>query len=644
MATIKEKVEIAEEQTNIDPTDGQKNKGNYKKGRVTIKGLKVVIENPAGTTRSGISKDGKVWSSKQKYSYGYFGGTIGKDGDPIDVYLGPIVDEDFDVYVIDQVDEETRAFDEHKIMFGFEDADKAKESYLSCFEDTWTGFNSITKMSLKKFKQWLKNADAIKWPASKLSMGKKMIFRNSINPKMKTIQLSGEVLDDVTLKNLKDQAGDENNFDTLIVEIASPGGSVSEGLMIMVWLDQLSQSGKEIITVVTANAYSIASLIMLAADHKMISKHGEVMVHNPMVPELKYANATELEKYALELRELESIMYELYQIFTGLTPQEIKNLMDNETYLSPEDSIKNGFADIMIDIEPKQFEMIAINSKKEINMSKTLNILNRVIGMVKKADFVNQLYYDNEGGEIEIFQNDPSTYAVGDRSNIADGEVVLSDGSKLTIIESVITEIDKSVEEVAKDEIVEEVATEEVVEEVVAAEEIAPIVEEAIEIEEIPAKSKDAMPGKVIETTESTVSTKETIAKAVVEDDKVAVVNGEFNEGNAPEKMVATEVEEKMVATEVEGSPDMDMMAMLAKIEVGMNALTSKFSQLNDDNAEMKTKMTNMSKFEEVATEAIDALASASASSFTPEARAQVQTVVPSGSIFQSMLKKRGLS
>jgi ATP-dependent protease ClpP protease subunit len=659
MATVKERVKKAEELTNTDPTDGQKSGGNYKKGKFIIKGLKISVENPAGSTRSGISKDGKMWVNKMPFTYGYFRGTIGKDGDPIDVYLGPIIDKDFDVYIIDQVDEETRAFDEHKVMLGFESEDKAKEAYLSCFEDTWTGFNSITVLTLKKFKRWLYDKDAIKYPASKLSMSKKMKFKNEAMPRIKLIQLEGEVLDDQiqngklisegTLAQLKKQAGEESEFDTLILEIASPGGSVSEGLMIMVWLDYLSQQGKEIITVVTANAYSIASLIMLAADHRMISKHGKVMVHNPMVPELKYANANELEKYASELRDLESVMYELYEIFTGLTTKQIKALMDNETYLDPTEAVQNGFADVVIDIEQKSFQM-TINNKQEINMFKTLNILNRVIGMVNKTDFVNQLYYDNEGGEIEIFQNDPSTYATGDRTNVETGEVTLSDGSKLMIENFMITSIEKGIAEdvMPETEAAVEEPMEEIVEEILPVEEAieAPMEEEAV----APTKGKDEMPATVIETTESVKTTKETVALETEE-----VKAAEFNEGPAPEKVAAEieiEIEPEAPEEEVKmeepvaENPKENVLYAIEILQEGFDFIKEQIGQLTEANTEMKAKFdakfTDMAKFEEVATEAIDALASATTSNFKPEARTG-EIKSPKGSIFNQMKKKRGL-
>ena len=273
----------------------------------------------------------------------------------------------------------------------------------------------------------------------------KQVVKNAGGEIIKVIKMHGEVLDEVTLADLKGQAGNISNFDTLVLEIASPGGSVSEGLDIMVWLDRLSQEGKQIVTVVTANSYSIASLIMLVADIKLISTHGKVMVHNPMVPLLEYVNANDLQQYIDNLRQLENTMYELYEFFTGLKQEQIKMLMDKESYLTPQEAVDLGFADMVVDIKPKSYEMTA-NNQKPINMSKTLNILNKVIGMVNKSEFINQIYSDLEGGEVEIFQSDAATYQVGDRTSMEEGEVVLSDGSKLTIVEGKISEISRSAE------------------------------------------------------------------------------------------------------------------------------------------------------------------------------------------------------
>lgn len=640
MATVRERVKSAEEQTELNPTEGQKIKGNYKKGKVIIKGLKITIENPVGSIRKGVDKNGEVWENEINFSYGYFNGTIGKDGDPIDVYLGPLVDQDFQVYVIDQLDVETKSFDEHKVMFGYKDAGSAKEAYLSCFNEGWGGFGHIVPMSLSKFKEWLKNKEAIKRPASKMQKSKRVDYKNATEDRIKVIELSGEVIDGETLLDLREQAGPEDSYDTLVVEIASPGGSVSEGLYIMVWLDSLSQQGKKIITVVVANAYSIASLIMLAANYRIISAHGKVMVHNPMVPELKYVNANELEKYTSELRALETVMYELYQIFTGLESEQIKSLMDNETYLLPEQAVKLGFADIVVDLKPKPFKMADNTEKKIINMSNTLNILHRVIGMVNQTGIVNQLYYDTKGGEVEIYQTDPATYQVGDRTNIEEGTVTISDGSTLTIKDNVVQDISKAVEKVEE---APEAPAAEFNEGAAPAE---PVVEDVVDpvIEapvEVPAKSKDEMPGKVIETTESIKSTKETVAQEKPEEVKPAAVVEEEKEkpeavaeGEKPEVIAEAEVpaEVKPEAAEEEVDPIKEVLEVL-------NTLVSRVGEIEKGMKASDQKMKDLGSFEQVATEAIDALAKSQVSNFQPKAKVSATPDVGANkSIFQRAL------
>ncbi len=445
---------------------------------------------------------------------------------------------------------------------------------------------------------------------------------NPINEdRVKVIKLYGEVIEGETLIDLQKQAGDSDAFDTLVVEIASPGGSVSEGLEIMCWLDNLSSQGKKIVTCVVANSYSIASLIMLAADMRLISKHGEVMVHNPMVPLLEYVNANDLQQYIDNLRALENTMYELYEFFTGLKKEQIKKLMDNETYLSPQEAVEYGFADMVVDVKPKSYEMTA-NNKNDINMSKTLNILNKVIGMVNKSEFINQIYSDLEGGEVEIFQADPSTYAVGDKTSMEEGEIVLADGSKLSIAEYKIVEINRSAEGEAEsmDEEVEaaefnegpapkeiEEAPKAVAQAIEPAKEEAPVAEVA-PIEEAPVAEVAPIEESVAEVEVAPV---EEVIKAV-ESEEVAI-------------------EEVVEAIEEEVVEEVDPMVEHQK---AMDAMVARIEAL-------EAKIGATEEFEALATEAIDTLARNTSSAFKPEARkvAKVnENAVPKGlSIFQKM-------
>ncbi|MDR2059908.1 MAG: hypothetical protein LBQ29_00730, partial [Acinetobacter sp.] len=69
------------------PTQEQKLSGEYQKGRFPIGDLKIAIENPAGSTRSGGDPEGKEWEIKLSHHYGYIEDTTGADGDEIDVFV-----------------------------------------------------------------------------------------------------------------------------------------------------------------------------------------------------------------------------------------------------------------------------------------------------------------------------------------------------------------------------------------------------------------------------------------------------------------------------------------------------------------------------------------------------------------------------
>ena len=143
----------AEQETNTEPTEAQKEAGNYKKGHVKIDGYNITIENPKGSERSGQDKDGKKWSITMNNTYGYILGTEGVDGDHIDVFLSDNPSEG-NVYVVDQVNADG-SFDEHKVMYGFPDIESARKAYLSNYEEGWQGLGNITGVSKEEFKKWV---------------------------------------------------------------------------------------------------------------------------------------------------------------------------------------------------------------------------------------------------------------------------------------------------------------------------------------------------------------------------------------------------------------------------------------------------------------------------------------------------------
>lgn len=152
------KIKTASADVNTEPTEAQKEAGNYKKGHVQVGTFDITIEQPQGSVRKGTDANGKQWKSKMHNTYGYFRGTEGVDGDHIDVFLSNDIDgwNGRKVYVVDQYNPDG-TFDEHKVMLGFNDMDEAKSDYLANYEKGWEDGRRIvvSTTNLEYFEKWI---------------------------------------------------------------------------------------------------------------------------------------------------------------------------------------------------------------------------------------------------------------------------------------------------------------------------------------------------------------------------------------------------------------------------------------------------------------------------------------------------------
>ena len=170
--TLKAKIEAASADVNTEPTEAQKEAGNYKKGHVQVGTFDITIEQPEGSIRRGTDADGKKWESKMHNTYGYFRGTEGVDGDHIDVFLSNDIDgwNGRKVFVVDQYNPDG-TFDEHKVMLGFNDMDEAKSDYLANYEKGWENGRRITvsTTNLEDFEKWIDSSHRKTKPFSEYS-------------------------------------------------------------------------------------------------------------------------------------------------------------------------------------------------------------------------------------------------------------------------------------------------------------------------------------------------------------------------------------------------------------------------------------------------------------------------------------------
>lgn len=161
----------AGERVHAEPSDAQKQAGNYTKGHVRFDGLDITLENAKGGIRRGQGPDGKAWEAVLPAAYGYLKRTTGADGDHVDVYLSDSAVPGR-VFIVDQVDPKTRIFDEHKIIMGARSKNEARRIYVNAFSDR-SGprrIGAITEMTTDEFKDWLANGDMAKPIASRVNV------------------------------------------------------------------------------------------------------------------------------------------------------------------------------------------------------------------------------------------------------------------------------------------------------------------------------------------------------------------------------------------------------------------------------------------------------------------------------------------
>lgn len=178
------KIEAASAEVNTDPTEAQKEAGNYKKGHVQVGTFDITIEQPQGSVRKGTDADGKQWESKMNNTYGYIRGAVGVDGDHIDVFLSNDIDgwNGRKVFVVDQYNPDG-SFDEHKVMLGFNDVDDAKSDYLANYESGWENGRRIdvSTVNLEDFEKWIASSKRKTKAFSEYSLVKKETVGNSFD-------------------------------------------------------------------------------------------------------------------------------------------------------------------------------------------------------------------------------------------------------------------------------------------------------------------------------------------------------------------------------------------------------------------------------------------------------------------------------
>jgi len=157
------------------------------------------------------------------------------------------------------------------------------------------------------------------------------------------------------------------------VHINSYGGDVSEGLAIY---NVLREHPAKVHTICDGFACSAASVVFMAGEERTMSPASLLMIHNAWT--VAMGNADTLRKAATDIETITQASVEAYKKVATISEDEIKALMDAETWILPKEAVEYGFAteidDDDDDDEPKQSAFGVIMQKLTAREAVTVNV------------------------------------------------------------------------------------------------------------------------------------------------------------------------------------------------------------------------------------------------------------------------------
>lgn len=179
-----------------------------------------------------------------------------------------------------------------------------------------------------------------------------------------------EELGDMSNVLLSKKLEELGNVSVIDVYINSYGGDVAEGLAIY---NALKRHKAKIRTHVDGFACSIASVIFMAGDERIMPSTSCLMIHNPWT--VTAGNAKELRKQAEDLDVIGECSINAYMEHVNISEDELKELLDNETWLSSKEAVELGFAtevdeseesdNVSQSVKGKVIEMLLKNNIKQ---------------------------------------------------------------------------------------------------------------------------------------------------------------------------------------------------------------------------------------------------------------------------------------
>lgn len=232
--------------------------------------------------------------------------------------------------------------------------------------------------------------------------------------------------------SLKDKLLQLGEISEINLHINSLGGDVFEGIAMF---NLLKQHQANVNVYIDGVAASIASVIAMAGDTIYMPKNAMMMIHNCW----SYAcgNSKEFRKLADDLDKIMESSIESYMSKINISKEELKELLDNETWLTAQECFDMGFAD----------ELLPMSDDIEQSASKSIMDLvqeNRRLNMKVKQSEEDETIVDVSEESIEKIADKVIEKLNAEGSTEQKNKIGINEDSKTNVIESFLNTIIKN--------------------------------------------------------------------------------------------------------------------------------------------------------------------------------------------------------
>lgn len=192
-------------------------------------------------------------------------------------------------------------------------------------------------------------------------------------------------------------AVDSNQIDRLEIEINSPGGSVFDGMLIHNELLAMRARGVHVVAIVNVLAASMGSVIAMAASEVQIVPNGQMMIHDASL--FAGGNSKDFARYAALLDGLSNNIAGIYAAKTGMTTEECRALMLDETWMDAKKCVALKFADGIFDIGAQNAMLPPVNFLDRLTNPSAPEALEQITGLQAR---ITELETDQATAKAEL--------------------------------------------------------------------------------------------------------------------------------------------------------------------------------------------------------------------------------------------------